>query len=166
VIGGSLVSLSLAGLLTEVFGGRGDEEAVRALLFSVGPGWRLLYFALAPALCEEALFRGAFLRALRPWGPGAASICSALAFAAIHASWMKFLPVAVLGWVLAQVVIKTGNFWLAVAGHALHNGIVLCVVGWEGATAQMVGPPASGFGVLVLVTGLGVAMALRSSRPF
>jgi hypothetical protein len=73
--------------------------------------------------------------------------------------------VAVLGWVLAQVVIKTGNFWLAVAGHALHNGIVLCVVGWEGATAQMVGPPASGFAVLVLVTGLGVAMALRSSRP-
>lgn len=124
-VGGSLVALSLAGLLTHVLGRPGSEPAQEALLLSVGPGWRLLYFALAPALCEEALFRGAFLRALRPWGPGAASICSALAFAAIHDSLIKFLPVAILGWALAQVVLRTGNFWWAVAGHALHNAAVL-----------------------------------------
>lgn len=124
-IGGSLMALSLAGLLTHLSGRSGDDPAQQALLLSVGSGWRLLYFALAPALCEEALFRGAFLRALRSWGPGAASVCSALAFAAIHDSLIKFLPVAILGWALAQIVLRTGNFWLAVAGHALHNAAVL-----------------------------------------
>ena len=127
-VGGSLVALGLAGLLTGLFGPQGDEAAQRTLLLSVGPGWRLLYFVLAPALCEEALFRGAFLRALKPWGPGAASLCSALAFAAMHASPIKFLPVAILGWALAQVVLRTGNFWLAVVGHALHNAAVLAML--------------------------------------
>lgn len=127
-VGGSLAALGLAGVLTGLFGPQGDDAAQRALLLSVGPGWRLLYFALVPALCEEALFRGAFLHALTSWGPGAASFCSALAFAAMHASPIKFLPVAILGWALAQVVLRTGNFWLAVAGHALHNAAVLAML--------------------------------------
>ena len=156
--GGSLVALSLAGVLTAIFGESGETPLLRALLFSVGPARRFLFFAVAPALCEEALFRGALLRCVRPWGMGTASLVSALTFAAIHASWMKFLPVAILGWALAQVVLRTGNFWLAVAGHALHNGIVLGVLDWEGARVGMV-PLSVGIAVLVVVTGLGLALA-------
>jgi hypothetical protein len=70
---------------------------------------------------------------------------------------MKFLPVAILGWVLAQVVLRTGNFWLAVAGHAMHNAFVLAVLGWEGARVGML-PGTAGITVLVLVTGLGMAL--------
>lgn len=158
IAGGSLVALSLAGVLTAIFGESGETPLLRALLFSVGPARRFLFFAVAPALCEEALFRGALLRCVRPWGMGAASLVSALTFAAIHASWIKFLPVAVLGWVLAQVVLRTGNFWLAVAGHALHNAIVLGVLGWEGARVGWV-PPTLGIALLVLVAGLGLSLA-------
>lgn len=155
--GGSLAALSLAGILTAIFGESGETPLLRALLFSVGPARRFLFFALAPALCEEALFRGALLRCVRPWGIGTASLVSALTFAAIHASWMKFLPVAILGWVLAQVVLRTGNFWLAVAGHALHNGIVLGVLGWEGARIGTA-PLTVGIAAPVLATGLGMAL--------
>ena len=160
IAGGSLVALSLAGILTAIFGESGETPLLRALLLSVGPARRFLFFAVAPALCEEALFRGALLRCVRPWGMGTASLVSALTFAAIHASWMKFLPVAVLGWVLAQVVLRTGNFWLAVVGHALHNAIVLGVLGWEGARVGM-GPLTFGIAALVVVTGLGISLVCR-----
>jgi membrane protease YdiL (CAAX protease family) len=156
--GGSLMALSLAGVLTSVFGESGETPLLRALLLSVGPARRLLFFAVAPALCEEALFRGALLRCVRPWGIGTASLVSALTFAAIHASWMKFLPVAILGWALAQVVLRTGNFWLAVAGHATHNAFVLAVLGWEGTGVGLV-PTSAGPAALVLVAGLGLALA-------
>ncbi len=125
VIGGSLLALGLAGFISLLPGAQKDEPTIRALLVSVDPLRRLLFFALVPALCEESLFRGALLWCLRPWGTVAASLASALAFALVHASPYRFLPVAVLGWVLALVVIKAGNFWLAVAGHALHNSAVL-----------------------------------------
>jgi membrane protease YdiL (CAAX protease family) len=157
IAGGSLAALGLAGVLTAIFGESGETPLLRALLFSVGPARRLLFFAAAPALCEEALFRGALLRCVRPWGIGTASLVSALTFAAIHASWMKFLPVAILGWVLAQVVLRTGNFWLAVGGHALHNGIVLGVLGWDGARIGTA-PLTAGIAVPVVVAGLAMAL--------
>jgi membrane protease YdiL (CAAX protease family) len=128
IIGGSVAALGLAGLFSQFSSSGPEDEAVRSMLLSVGPGWRYLYFALAPALFEESLFRGALLSSLRSWETGPATLVSAVTFAAIHASVPKFLPVALLGWVLAQAVIRTGNFWVAVAGHALHNGGVLWAV--------------------------------------
>ncbi len=167
-MGGSLLALSLAGFLSGLPGAQREEPALRALLLSAGPLWRFLFFALAPALCEEALFRGAFLWAIRPWGATTASVVSGLAFAAVHGSWLKFLPVAILGWALAQVVLRTGNIGLAVAGHALHNAAILGIV------SLGAGMEKASFGVLLLAAlaglvaiGLGVVCRWfpRESEP-
>ena len=162
-MGGSLLALSLAGFLSGLTGAQRDEPALRALLLSAGPLWRFLFFALAPAVCEEALFRGAFLWALRPWGATVASLVSGLAFAAVHASWLKFLPVALLGWALAQVVLRTGNIGLAVAGHALHNSAILGIV------SLGTGVEETSYGILLLaalagLVAIGLAVAWRWSR--
>ncbi len=162
-LGGSLLALSLAGFLSGLPGAQREEPALRALLLSAGPLWRFLFFALAPALCEEALFRGALLWVLRPWGAMTASVVSGLAFAAVHASWIKFLPVAILGWALAQVVLRTGNIGLAVAGHALHNAAILGIVSLGS------GKEETSFGILVLaalagLVAIGLAAACRWPR--
>ncbi len=154
VLGGSLAALGIAGLTARMPMAPHEDESTRALLLSVGPGWRFLYFALAPALFEESLFRGALLCSLRSWGIGPATFVSAVTFAAVHASLYKFIPVALLGWVLGQAVIRTGNFWVAVAGHAVHNGGVLWAMGHPSAGTEM--PSATLFAValggLLIVT--------------
>ena len=162
VLGGSLLALGLAGLISLLPGAREEEPALRALVFSVDPLRRLLFFALVPALCEESLFRGALLWCLRPWGTAAASLASALAFAIVHASPYRFLPVAVLGGALAYVVFRTGNFWLAVAGHALHNSAVLWALssGPDGGGATAYLYIAAG----VIAGGISVSLAFWLSR--
>ena len=90
-----------------------------------------MLFALLPALCEELLFRGAVLVCLRRWGPVRACVASGVLFGAFHGSLIRFLPVALLGTALAAVVWRTGNIWLAVAGHALHNSLILMALGFS-----------------------------------
>jgi membrane protease YdiL (CAAX protease family) len=155
ILGGSLAALGIAGLSARMPLAPHEDEATKALLLSVGPGWRFLYFALAPALFEESLFRGALLCSLRSWGIGPATFVSAVAFAGVHASLFKFVPVALLGWVLGQAVMRTGNFWVAVVGHAAHNGGVLWAMGLQSGGAD---PPSSllfavTLGGLLLVSG-------------
>lgn len=160
IAGGSSAALGLAGILSWLPGIQGQEPALRDLVLSVEPGWRLFYFALVPALCEESLFRGALLRSLRSWGLPMASVASALTFAALHASWARFVPVALLGWALALAVARTGNFWVAVAGHALHNAAILGTVGLEGDGSGQL-PFQQGLGLLaggLLLVALGLAL--------
>ena len=126
--GGSLTALALAGALSALPGAKGEETALRGLLGGFPPAAQLLLFALLPALSEEVLFRGALLSALRSWGALPACLASGLLFGFFHGSILRFAPVALLGAVLAAVVWRTGNLWLAVACHALHNAAILWVL--------------------------------------
>ncbi len=130
--GGSLVALALAGVLSGFGGAAREEEALRRFLFQFSPGMRLLLFGLIPAFCEETLFRGAFLASLRRWNAIPACVTSGVLFALFHGSVLRFMPVAVLGTVLATIVWRTGNLWLSMAGHALHNTAILVVLSMGG----------------------------------
>ncbi len=161
--GASLLALVLAGLVSYLPGAVKEEAMLRSSLMDVPLAWRLVLFAALPALCEEALFRGALLACLRPLGGFRACVTSALAFAVFHASPVRFLPVFLLGLALAAVVWITGNLWLAVAGHAVHNAVVL----WGLAASDgdlSVGAPAlavmAAAGAMLL--GLGVLLRPRA----
>lgn len=102
-------------------------------------GWvfSLAAIALAPALCEEMMFRGLLTPAFRSvLGSGFAIVLSAVLFAAIHVDALADgttiyyrVPFAfVLGLLLAHLRIATGSLWPPVMAHATLNATTFCVV--------------------------------------
>lgn len=153
--GASLAALAAAALLSRLFPSAGaEEEALDRLLRSVSPAAALFLFALWPALCEEALFRGALLDGLRSLPAPAVCLLSGAAFGLFHGSLLRFLPVALLGTALAAVVLRTGNWALAVLFHALHNGAILLLASPGGGEGAPVLVPAA-LGALLVCWGLG-----------
>jgi len=100
-------------------------------VFSIGA------IALAPAVCEEILFRGlltpVFKRALGTW---VAIIVPAALFAAIHVDTMRDgtsvyyrVPFAfILGMLLAKLRLDTGSLWPPIIAHATLNATTFILV--------------------------------------
>ncbi|TDB39506.1 MAG: CPBP family intramembrane metalloprotease [Actinobacteria bacterium] len=77
---------------------------------------------IAP-LAEEAIFRGVVFPGLRErWGQIAGIVVSSALFALIHFQWYQFVPILLLGVLLAWVTSATRSIWPAVVCHAVFNG--------------------------------------------
>lgn len=78
---------------------------------------------LAP-FAEEVFFRGILYTAVKQTGhPKLALWASAIIFAAIHHSAAIFLPLLVLGLMLAGLYEKTGNLVASMTAHAFFNAV-------------------------------------------
>ena len=122
------------------------QQLLRLLHPSAGlrPLWQdLLCFAIAPAVCEEVLFRGAILAALlgrasliapsagageRPLQAARAVLICALLFGAFHLSWAKLLPTAVLGLGFGAAAVVSRSLWPAMVMHLVNNGLVILLI--------------------------------------
>ncbi|TVR12235.1 MAG: CPBP family intramembrane metalloprotease [Planctomycetota bacterium] len=110
-------------------------------------GIPLLLFtvAIVPGICEEVLCRGTLLSGLRKGiGIAGAIVVSALIFGLMHLSPYRFLSQAILGIVLAILVLRCGSLWPAIIIHALHNGCIVLLalaaeqaLGSEGSEVMM-----------------------------
>jgi membrane protease YdiL (CAAX protease family) len=90
----------------------------------------LTAIAIAPALCEELVFRGAVLPAFLRLGAPAAAALSSLLFGVIHLDFgggvhsLSRVPFAfVVGLALAAIRLRTGALGPAILAHATLNGI-------------------------------------------
>ena len=107
-------------------------------------GLGALGFLAVPAAAEEALLRGYPLQALAErWGPGAALVVTALIFGALHranpgVTWIGTLNVAVAGFFLGVVYLRTGSLWWATGAH----------LGWNWAHGFVADVPVSGLELL------------------
>jgi uncharacterized protein len=80
-------------------------------------------------LAEELLFRGVLYQALRRSMPvGSAAVLSALIFAAMHLSVVLFVPLTLMGIVLAIVFERSGSIIPTILIHACNNGIILLII--------------------------------------
>jgi membrane protease YdiL (CAAX protease family) len=71
---------------------------------------------------EELLFRAGLYRFCRQrLGREAALVISGSLFGAMHGNWASFLPLAVLGALLALAYEATGNIRVAMVAHSLFN---------------------------------------------
>ena len=87
-----------------------------------------LVIALAPAVCEEMLFRGLILHSLKArYRVVSAIAITAALFGAYHMSLVKFIPTGLLGAVLCYVVWKTGSISPAMLMHFLNNACSVIV---------------------------------------
>lgn len=87
----------------------------------------MLVMALAPAIFEEVLFRGAFQKVFTGWTKNAWAgiIITSIIFSAIHFSYFGFLPRIALGIILGLIFYYTNNLWLSILLHFLNNGFVV-----------------------------------------
>jgi membrane protease YdiL (CAAX protease family) len=84
-------------------------------------GMLVVACVLAP-ISEELLFRGGLHRFLRQrTGRTIALLASGLLFGAVHGNWAGFLPLAVLGMILAIAYEVTGDIRVPIVTHALFN---------------------------------------------
>ncbi len=127
-VGGSLAAFLMAFFMTRWVGAEPETEMLEKLIREYPFSLQLVLFALVPALCEEFLFRGAFLVCLSKWKAPVACVASAVMFGLFHGSLVRFFPSAALGFFLAVLVLRTRNIWLAVGAHGLHNGFVLWAI--------------------------------------
>lgn len=106
--------------LTETFL---KTSSIRGLAFN------LLIVALIPAIGEELLFRGLFLKLFKSitrnthW----AVLISAFIFAAIHMQFYGFLPRFFLGLVLGYSFVITQNLWMPIFIHLVNNAASVIV---------------------------------------
>lgn len=118
-------------------------QGLHAMLKPVGlSGWifSIAAIALAPAICEEILFRGLLTPVFRrAAGTAFAIVASAALFAAIHIDGVREgdavttvyyrLPFAfVLGMLLAKIRLDTGSLWPPIIAHATLNATTFVVV--------------------------------------
>lgn len=87
-----------------------------------------LVIALAPAICEEMLFRGMIYHSMksRYRTPVAIGIVAAL-FGIYHMSLVKFIPTGLLGLALCYVVYKTGSIYTSMMMHCINNAFSVAV---------------------------------------
>ncbi|MBI3932502.1 MAG: CPBP family intramembrane metalloprotease [Acidobacteria bacterium] len=134
----------------------------------------VLAIAIAPAVCEEALFRGIVLPSvLRVLGGTAAVAASALLFGAIHLDFTSgVIPTAyrvpfacAIGVGLALLRLRTGSLLPPVVAHATLNTITFLVAPWMDDPGQALPDPRPGLGAALLATGVAAtALAFRFAR--
>lgn len=126
VLGGSsfgLISIGIVGALFPSTVEGGDVGAIMDIL-TQGPGYILIIFILAvmPAICEEAIHRGAILTNFRSvkkeW---VVVLIMAVFFGINHLSFLRFINTAILGATLSYIVIKKNNILLSSLMHFTLN---------------------------------------------
>jgi membrane protease YdiL (CAAX protease family) len=91
-------------------------------------GMLLVACVLAP-LSEELMFRAGLYRYLRQrLGRPTALLLSSVCFGALHGNWAGFVPLAVLGMILAVVYEATGSIRVVIVAHSLFNLNTILVV--------------------------------------
>ena len=94
-----------------------DELSPFALVF---------VFALSPGICEELLFRGALLSGMRRDLPAWRIVLwQAALFGAVHASIYRLVPTALVGGLLAALVLRTRCLLPAMILHVTYDALLV-----------------------------------------
>lgn len=87
-----------------------------------------LLVSLGAGVAEELLFRGLVLRGYERLGPGGGVLISALLFSLMHGSFLKLVPVLILGTVYALLVLRFNSVFPSMLAHATNNALSLTVL--------------------------------------
>lgn len=120
-----IAAAQVNGWLTELIG---YDTAETAYGGGTDPSAVMLYItvSLAPAVCEEILFRGVVYGNLRRYGRPLATLASALLFALMHENISQTFYTFVAGLALAVCYEVTGSIWCGTFLH-LFNNLISCL---------------------------------------
>ncbi|NPA33666.1 MAG: CPBP family intramembrane metalloprotease [Chlorobi bacterium] len=89
----------------------------------------ILLMAVLPAVAEELIFRGTFLKYLHETTNTVhfAVFLTAFLFALLHFSVTQFIPIFVMGLVLGYLYIYSGTIWIPIIVHSLFNSVPVVI---------------------------------------
>ncbi len=122
-----LLSLLLTAIWPEDAGN--INESFETILDGIQFVPALLVIALAPAICEEALFRGyLFAASKKKFKPYTAMLIVAALFGIYHLSLVKFFTTGILGFAFCYAVYKSESIFTSALMHFLNNMISVVVL--------------------------------------
>ncbi len=81
----------------------------------------VLTACIAPAICEEFLFRGVIASGLKEKGFTVALFASSIIFTLMHGNPEQTVHQFIIGYVIGYAFLKTGNIWIGVIVHFVNN---------------------------------------------
>ena len=128
--------------------------------FGGGVWMQVLASCVVVPVAEELLFRGIVLKRVALFaGETIGIIYSALLFGLIHVNLVQFIYAALLGALLAVIVVKTKRVSLAVLGHATANLIAIFRTA-SGVLDFSYQPTLAGIGFSVVMVAIGMVAML------
>ncbi len=107
---------------------RTDFAAIEQLVDQSSLVVTLLAIAVAPAVCEEILFRGVLLRGLATRFHATFAIAiSAVVFAAYHMNLVQLIPTLTLGCVLGLIALRAASSLPTMLAHFINNTIAVVI---------------------------------------
>ena len=164
VLGGSMIGITSVGLIGTLFPQTMNEAAEMSdmLYGSMSLPVMILVVALMPAICEEAIHRGAILAHFRSikkdW---VIVLIMAIFFGINHVSFLRFFNTALLGACLTYVLVKKNNFIL---NMLMHFSVNCCasLISYIGTNA---GVSASNSASVDMLPALGLYLVLGFLAP-
>ena len=133
----SLPLLLLAGLLGQLINAvfpvsESYLEAMQNLITIQDSGiWFTIFVVgVLPGICEEVMFRGFVLSALRKKGIWYGIILTAILFGAFHLDPFRFLPVTLLGIWLGFIAVKTNSIYVPILAHFAQNTLAILITNY------------------------------------
>ncbi|MBR6404142.1 MAG: ABC transporter permease [Eubacterium sp.] len=130
----------------------------------------ILVVALAPAICEELLFRGFIQSGFKnKYRPVTGIILVSLVFGAYHTSFIRFIPTAMLGGCFAVILYYTESIFLTMIMHFINNTLAVLFMYYPGffeRTFPILSSTEMSVFESVIVTWIGVLMVTAAFLTF
>lgn len=98
----------------------------------------LISLALIPAICEELIFRGVLVNALKQKGATFAIVLSSIMFAIFHFSPSQLIYPICFGLILSIVYLRTHNIIFPIILHFINNALSLSIQYFSNSSGEFV----------------------------
>ena len=118
-------------IMSLVFGIEAPESKIETLIMnrSVSNTVLLIVVSFIGPIIEEVFFRGFLYSAFKKnWGILPALFLSSILFSLVHLEIYSFIPLFMIGWLLAYIFEKTRSLFPAIFLHAIYNLILILIL--------------------------------------
>ena len=126
-----LVSFVYVLALNAIFGIEAPSSKIDELVMSGNVSGNILIVvtAVVAPFCEEIYFRGFLYPAFKKnFGVTIGLLLSSFCFAAAHLEIYSFIPIMVIGWILAYIYEKTKSIFTVIFLHSAYNLILISIL--------------------------------------
>ncbi|MCH5256038.1 MAG: CPBP family intramembrane metalloprotease [Lachnospiraceae bacterium] len=129
ILGMYPINIVLSLILVSLFPQSAENVELTFSTIMDGNAFSVLFvIALAPAICEEMLFRGLIYNSMKArYRVSTAIAIVAVLFGIYHMSLVKFIPTGLLGLVLCYVAYKSGSIYPSMMMHFINNAVSVAV---------------------------------------
>lgn len=118
-------------LMNSLFGIENPGSKIEILVGnrSISSNILLVVVAVSAPFSEEVFFRGFLYSAFKKsWGVNVALLLSSFLFAIVHLELYSFIPLIIIGWLLAYLFEKTKSLLMPIFLHGVYNLILILIL--------------------------------------